>query len=438
MQTEALNRGGVCALMSTAIVAALCAWHEAKAGCNLPSVPVVVTLGAPSSSYLCVGGTITVNVSLDDPSKTVTLKLQRKTGGAWSDTTASVVKFTSNNAVSRTFTGAAADVEIEGVSESAALNDTRMIIDGGDLGDQNCYTEFTINRVDITEIDPECVCLDKNEKTKKDLTIKYKIEPPGYTATSAQVEILENGTVFKTLNGSSLSGTGQATLSSGEQLDSSKSYTARAVINGNCYSAETDLTFLGPWVIEDMTVGGADDECVPDGILMFCFNTLHESAVSVADEKIEFLAYSWGQDVEIGGVEIQIGGTCWAKGHLGGKYTQECDATKIKIIAECVLNGKVSASAAIVSFDGDIQLDGTSKNVFSTSDATYNNQTYFMAVEFDNITSGEHEIHVKFKGSTSAVGDGNVAATEFNDHYDDGYFIKVKEITIECEECSCD
>ena len=282
------------------------------------------------------------------------------------------------------------------------------------------------------------MCLDADEKTKKDLTIEYRIGPSGYTAASAQVEILEDGTVLKTLNGSSLSGTGDALLPSGEQLDSSKSYTARAVINGDCYSPETALTFLGPWVIEDMTIGAHDDACDPAGALMFCFQTIHESAVSIPDEKLEFLAYSFGNVITIGEAEIPIGGSCWAKGHLGGKYTQECDATMIKIIAECVLNGDVSASTAMVSFDGDIQVDGTSKNVLSTSSASYNNQTYLMAAQFGSIGSGQHEIHIKFEGRTTALDLGNHAITAFNDHYDDGFFIEVKRITIECEECSCD
>jgi hypothetical protein len=187
-----------------------------------------------------------------------------------------------------------------------------------------------------------------------------------------------------------------------------------------------------------MTVGNADDACEPQGLLMLCINTLHESSVSIPNEKIEFLAYAWGVDLEISeGITIPTGGSCWAEGYLGGTYNQDCDCAKIKVTAECVLDGKVSASAAIVNFKGYIHLVGdSSKNVLSTQDATYNNETLSLTTEFDNVSTGNHEIRVKFRGEATAVGEGNSAATEFNDHYGDGYFIKVKKITIECEEVS--
>ncbi len=295
--------------------------------------------------------------------------------------------------------------------------------------------------VDIESVKPDVICLDKDKKIKKDVIIKYKIEPPEYTASTVHVEILEDDTVIETLEGANKLGEGTATWIKGSEVESAeltKKYDVQIVLNKDTdreYRSEKFLIrIVPPWIIDVMTIGDADHEDDSRGILKFRVNTIHESQVDIDRERIKFLAYSFGHSIKIGKAEIPIGGSCWASGVLGGEYFQNISA-KVKIYVIGRLFGEIYISVPGFA-DFDIQLKIDDKNYRSLyseekESVKYDGDIFEFSKIIGTMSADTHKILVKFTGDTSAFGEGGLAAVQFNDRYEQGYFIFVDKIIIE-------
>lgn len=154
--------------------------------------------------------------------------------------------------------------------------------------------------------------LNGNDISIFDAQITYQVLPTSYEARSIEVDILEDGSLYKSYIGSSLSSGGTAVLQAGNYFDLEKSYQMQVILNrGTEYEIKSDPQPL-PFAIEiiksasnvveqeadlnmsntsDIRLSGSFDSvnnraCIIDGVYDFEINIEAEITLEIGDETL--------------------------------------------------------------------------------------------------------------------------------------------------------
>ena len=200
-----------------------------------------------------------------------------------------------------------------------------------------------------------------------------------------------------------------------------------------CWDNWSNWSDVPPWTC------ASDHACDPSGICMDCANTLHE-ATCESYQKGTFLAYSWGNIGLVWPCTVTgTGGSCWAAAIYTSKPMYI--PSNFKIRASVELNGRCKTSAGVVADLAifiEVESLGVSDKVYYVNAAeipggekVWNNENLYLWTPEHTATAGNYEIKVRIRGQGTAQGEGNYAASEFNNRYGDGFYVKLWDIYVQ-------